>query len=80
MGEIGRRRPGDGIDLTSDRGEAILDADDDALDLLGAFAGTLGPKRRVTALTDEVADLAIKIADGVANQVGSLPCCFRENS
>ena len=38
----------------------------------GAFAGVLGPQRGVAALADQVADLAVEIANGVADQMGRL--------
>ena len=72
MREVGGGRPGDAIDLAADRGEAVLHPLDDALDLLGAFAGALGPQRGVAALADQVADLAVEIANGIADQVGRL--------
>ena len=72
MGEIGGGRLRDAVDLAADRGEAVLHAHDDALDLLGAFAGILGPQRGVAALADQAADLAVEIANGVADQMRGL--------
>ena len=78
MGEIGGRRLGDAVDLVADRGEAVLHADDDALDLPGAFAGVLGPQRGVAALADQAADLAVEIANGIADQMRRLARRFGE--
>ena len=49
MREIGTSRFGNTVDLAADRGKTVLDADDDALNLLGAFAGVLGPQRGIAA-------------------------------
>src|SRR5712675_406459 len=78
MGEIGRRRFGDPVDLLADRCKTVLDADDDALNLLGAFAGVFGPKRGVAARADQMADLTVEIANGFADQMGRLPRRFGE--
>jgi len=60
------------VDLLAHGSEAVLDADDNALDLPGAFAGVLGPQRGVAALADQTADLAVKIANGIADQMRRL--------
>ena len=72
MGEIGGGRLRDAVDLAADRGKTVLHADDDALNLLGAFAGVLGPQRGVAALADQAADLAVEIANGIADQMRGL--------
>src|SRR3979490_1332341 len=69
IGKIGSRRSGDAIDLMADRGKAVLHADDDALNLPGAFAGAFFPKRSVATRADQIADLAVKVANGFADQV-----------
>ena len=72
MGEVGGGRLRHPVDLAADRRKAVLDANDDALDLLGAFAGVLGPQRGVAALADQAADLSVEIAHGVADGVCGL--------
>ncbi len=72
MREVGGGRLRHPVDLAADRGKAVLHADDDALDLLGAFAGVLGPQRGVAALADQAADLAVEIANGIADQMRGL--------
>src|SRR5260370_9647893 len=72
MSEIGGGGLGDAVDLPADRGETVLNPDNDTLNLLRAFAGALGPNRGVAALADQVADLAIEIAHGVADQMRGL--------
>ena len=49
-----------------------------ALDLPGAFAGVLGPKRGVAALADQAADLTVEVANGVADQMRGLAGGFGE--
>ena len=44
----------------------------------GAFAGALGPQRGVAALADQAADLAVEIANGIADQMGRLARRFGE--
>ena len=44
----------------------------------GAFAGVLGPQRGVAALADQIADLAVKIANGIADQMRCLAGRFGE--
>src|SRR4029078_7495785 len=69
VGEIRSGGLGDFIDLAADRVEAVLHADDNALDLLRAIPGTFGAKRGIAALADQVADLAIEIAPRIADQL-----------
>ena len=78
MREVGGRRLGDAVDLAADGGKAVLDAGDDALDSRGAFAGVLGARRSVAALADQVADLAVEPAHGIADQLRRLPGRFGE--
>ncbi len=78
MGEIGSGRLGDPVNLPADRRKTFLHPHDDALDLLSAFAGALGPQRGVAALADQAADLAVEIADGIADQVRGLARRFGE--
>ena len=78
MGEIGGGGLRDVVDLAADAGEAVLHAYDDALDLRGTFAGALGPQRGVAALADQAADLAVKIAHGIADRLGGLARRFGE--
>ena len=72
MREVRGGRLGDPIDLPADRGEAVLHPHDNALDLLGAFAGALGPQRGVAAFADQIADLTVEIANGIADQMRRL--------
>ena len=62
MLEVGGGGLRDAIDLATDRGKAFLDAGDDALDLLCAFAGALGAQRGLAALADQARDLAVEAA------------------
>ena len=78
MRQIGGRGPGDAVDLMADRGKAVLDAGDDALDLRRTFAGVLGAQRGVAALADQAGDLAVEAANGVADQLRRLPRRFGE--
>ena len=72
MREIGRGRLRHPVDLAADRRKTFLHADDDALDLLGAFAGVLRPQRSVAALADQAADLSVEIANGIADRMRRL--------
>ena len=76
MGEIGGRRLCHAVDLAADGREAFLHADDDALNLFGALAGALGARGDIVALADQIADLAVKVANGIADQMGGLPRRF----
>src|SRR5579883_748299 len=78
MAEIGGRRPGDAVDLAPDPGEAVLDAGDDGLDRLRAFAGVLGPRGRLAAFADQIVELAVEPAHGIADLVRGLPRRFRK--
>ena len=78
MGEIGGRRLRHAVDLAADGREALLHADDDALNLFGALAGALGARGDIVALADQIADLAVKVANGIADQMRGLPRRFGE--
>src|SRR6202035_5605830 len=78
MGEVGGRGLGDAVDLRADPGKTVLDAGNDALNLVGAFAGVLGARRSLAALLDEIADLAVQAANGVADLMGRLAGCLRK--
>src|SRR5260370_16578216 len=73
-----RARVGAAVARAAARRKTVLDADDDALNLLGAFAGVLGPQRGIAAGADQIADLAIQIADGIADQMRGLAGGLRE--
>src|SRR5207253_317344 len=78
MGEVRGRGPGHAVDLIADPGEAILHTGNDALDLLRAIAGILGAQRRLAALVDQAADMAVQPAYGIADLKSRLPGGLRE--
>src|SRR6185312_13788238 len=74
----GGRGARDAVDLLADPGEALLHAGDDVLDLRSAFAGILGAQRSLATLADQVAELAVEPANGVADLLRRLPRRFRQ--
>ncbi len=72
MAEIRVGGPGDAVDLVADPGEAVLHAGDDALDLRRAFAGILGAVGGLAAFADQIADLTVEAANGLADLVRRL--------
>ena len=67
MDEIARRRLGDGIDFAIDGAESLVNAVDDALDLVGSLARLPGAFGGQSAFVDQIADLAGEIADDIAD-------------